>query len=61
MRRVVEHLPSPSPSATVGRGRVRRPADRPVRRRNPLATVLVMVVLTTVIASAAGLAFARAR
>ncbi len=54
---VVEHRPSPSVTPTH-RLRVPHAARPPARRRNPLTSVLVLVVLTTLIASAAGVAFA---
>jgi hypothetical protein len=51
--------PSPSVRPTPTRHTFRPRAEVPVRRQNPLATVLVLVVLLAVIAGGAGIAFAR--
>jgi hypothetical protein len=50
--------PKPTPTPEVTRARLRAVAIEPPRRRpNPLRTVLLMVVLTTVIATASAVAF----
>ncbi|NRQ40440.1 hypothetical protein HII36_52785, partial [Nonomuraea sp. NN258] len=45
--------PRPAPKIRVGT------APAPPRRKNPMATLLLMAVLVTVIASTAAIAFAR--
>jgi hypothetical protein len=52
--------PTPTPSATVVRARAILPAGLPPRE-SPLGTVLLMVVLTTVIASTTAVAFGAIR
>jgi hypothetical protein len=54
--------PSPSPSPTPPPPKIRgHLAEPPLKRPNPLKSPLVLVVLATVIASAAGIAFASIR
>lgn len=56
--------PTPSPTPTPAAKDVRAYAPHPVtpiKRPNPLATVLIMVVLTTVIASTTAVAFGAVR
>ncbi len=58
----VRPTPTPTPTPTVTEARAYAPQTVvPHRRPNPLATVLIMVVLTTVIASTTAVAFGAVR
>lgn len=57
---VEKPAPTPTPTPSAARPRVKH-AAQPVHRKNPLGTVLLMVVLTTVIASTAAVAFGAVR
>jgi len=52
--------PTPTPTAKDARAYAPNPVA-PLKRPNPLATVLIMVVLTTVIASTTAVAFGAVR
>jgi hypothetical protein len=52
--------PTPTPAAKDVRAYAPHPVT-PLKRPNPLATVLIMVVLTTVIASTTAVAFGAVR
>ncbi|GII29000.1 hypothetical protein [Planotetraspora mira] len=54
--------PRPEPSTVTSAYPVRTPLAAPARRhRNPLGTIMVLVIFSTVIATAAGVAFAAFR
>jgi hypothetical protein len=54
------HRPSAPITAPPRRASVPKAAPVPPRRKNPLTTLMVLVVITAVIAAGAGVAFAAA-
>ncbi len=53
--------PKTAPPATAHRAAVKKAVAMPRRRKNPLATLMVLAVLTVVIAAGTGMAFAGIR